>query len=40
MYILKWKNNDLLQGNHTPMSDQAEFLLTILIKYQPDKWWE
>ena len=20
------------------MSDQAEFLLTILIKYQPDKW--
>ena len=22
------------------MSDQAEFLLTILIKYQPDKWLE
>ena len=21
-YISKWKNNDLLQGNNTPMSDQ------------------
>ena len=23
-----------------PMSDKTEFLLTISIQYQPDKWWE